>query len=144
MDASRTVAVDGRPVTSDYTPDEIRQATKAFKKHTSIGCDNVCFRFIRMLPDQALESLGSILTVVKRLILPPLQILNNLMATIPKRAGGTRTIAVAATFYRLPNFRHAEVHSKSYPGGGYRYYKYVTASHPGVESRLRQKTVTRK
>ena len=60
MDANGTVTIDGRQVPSDYTPEEIRSATKAFKRHTSIGSDNVCFQFIRRLPDPVLESLGSI------------------------------------------------------------------------------------
>ena len=95
------VIVDGKPIVSEYTPDEIRQATKAFKKHTSIGSDNLCFQFVRRLPDVALESLGSIMTVSKKLILPPLQMLQNMMAAIPKKTGDTRTIAIASTLYRL-------------------------------------------
>ena len=53
------------------------------------------------MPDAALYSLGKILSHVQNSAIPPAQVLTNIMATLPKKDGGARTVAVAATLYRL-------------------------------------------
>ena len=53
------------------------------------------------MPDAALYSLGKILSQMQNSAIPPAQVLTNIMATLPKKDGGTRTVAVAATLYRL-------------------------------------------
>ena len=85
----------------DYEPDELRKAASGFKGNTSIGGDGWTFKEIMAMPDIVLKKLGHILADCKREIAMPLQTYLNIMASIPKKTGGSRTVAVASTFYRL-------------------------------------------
>ena len=53
------------------------------------------------MPDPILESLAGILCEVRDSTTPPLQAMTNIMASIPKKGGGSRTVAIASTIYRL-------------------------------------------
>ena len=53
------------------------------------------------MPEPILETLALILTDMRNGSVPPLQALTNLMASIPKKDGGSRTVAIASTIYRL-------------------------------------------
>ena len=84
-----------------YKPDEIRRAARRFKTKTATGTDHWTFDEIIIMPDAVLISLGHLLTDIQFSGTPPLQMMQNIMATLPKKCGGTRTVAVAATLYRL-------------------------------------------
>ena len=43
---------------------------------------------------------GILLAVIKHTSPPPLQMLLNCLAILPKKTGDTRTVAIAATLYR--------------------------------------------
>ena len=53
------------------------------------------------MPDPVLQALGDLLGDIQHSGVPPLQMMTNIMATLPKKCGGTRTVAIAATLYRL-------------------------------------------
>ena len=53
------------------------------------------------MPDPVLTSLGQLLSDIQHSGTPPLQMMQNTMATLPKKCGGARTVAIAATLYRL-------------------------------------------
>ena len=53
------------------------------------------------MPDEVLKTLGAILGEVRRSAVPALQMMTNIMATLPKKCGGPRTVAIASTLYRL-------------------------------------------
>ena len=53
------------------------------------------------MPDPVLHKLSELLQKVKRDLAMPVQVHLNLMASIGKKTGGSRTVAVAATLYRL-------------------------------------------
>ena len=73
----------------------------SFKRGTAIGNDHWPFRLMALLPDEALNTLGSLLTAIKDWLAPPLQTLCNNLARLPKKTGGDRTIAIATSIYRL-------------------------------------------
>ena len=53
------------------------------------------------MPNIVLTELGKLLSDVQFQAIPPLQAMTNIMATLPKKYGGTRTVAIASTVYRL-------------------------------------------
>lgn len=85
----------------DYTPEEIRWATKAFKANTAIGVDGWNFKDIGAMPQTVLTELGKILGQMKRSFCAPVRLYLNLMASLPKKTGGVRTVAILPTLYRL-------------------------------------------
>ncbi len=74
---------------------------RSFKPTTSIGNDHWKFRILVLLPDDILESFGSLLVAVRDLLAPPLQTMCNNLTRLPKKTGGDRTVAVASSFYRI-------------------------------------------
>lgn len=54
-----------------------------------------------MMPGPALEILGELLSETQHDAIPPLQVLTNLMATLPQKGWVVHTIAIATSFYRL-------------------------------------------
>lgn len=85
-----------------FSPEQIRRAAKKFKRKTSTGVDHWTFTEILLMPDPVLLSLGTLLSNIQHSGRPPLQNMTTIMATLPKKCGGTRTVAIAATLYRLP------------------------------------------
>ena len=83
------------------TAERIRRAAKSFKEGTSTGVDNWMISEIPLMPDVVLESLGHLLSDIQDQAIPPLQAFTNIMATLPKKDGGSRTVAIASTIYRL-------------------------------------------
>ena len=71
------------------------------RKPPSTGTDHWTFTDIILMPDAVLTSLGKVLSDIQHSATPPLQMMQNLMATLPNKCGGTRTVAIAATLYRL-------------------------------------------
>ena len=84
-----------------YPPEVIRSAAKRFKRKTSTGTDHWTFSEILLMPDPVLTSLGQLLSDIQHSGTPPLQMMQTILATLPKKCGGTRTVAIAATLYRL-------------------------------------------
>jgi hypothetical protein len=84
-----------------FTAEEIRSAAKRFKPCTSIGADGWSFRHIQCMPAPVLEDLGAVLWKAKTKMICPIQVYLNLLASLPKKTGDTRTVAIMASFYRL-------------------------------------------
>ena len=84
-----------------YKPEAIRKAARSFKNGTSTGVDHWTLAEIALMPDQVLRSLGDLLADIQNDSIPPLQALTNIMATLPKKDGGARTVAIATTIYRI-------------------------------------------
>ena len=85
----------------DLSPAAIRKACKRFPGKTAIGLDSWTFKELEGLPDQALEELGELMrSCVADLALPGGAMVNR-MVLLGKKAGGSRTIAIMTTLYRL-------------------------------------------
>ena len=94
--------VESSPLSRNtYSPEAIRKAAGSFKRGTSTGTDNWMLAEITLMPDVVLRPLGELLADIQNDAVPPLQALSNIMATLPKKDGGTRTVAIATTIYRL-------------------------------------------
>ncbi len=87
--------------TLDLSPSNIRRACKTFPSKTAVGCDNVFFSDIASLPDVALIALSTCLRQCVSTLALPVQTLLQLMVLLGKKSGGSRTIAILTTFYRL-------------------------------------------
>ena len=85
----------------EFTPEQIRKVATRFKRNTSTGTDHWKINDIILMPDPVLKTLGDLLSEIQHTAVPPLQMMNNIMATLPKKSGGTRTVAIAATLYRI-------------------------------------------
>ena len=85
----------------DLSSANIRQTARAFPKKTAIGLDNIFFTDIALLPDNAINALGSILKQCLCSLALLVQTLLQLMVMLGKKNGGSRTIAILSTFYRL-------------------------------------------
>ena len=59
------------------------------------------FREIAAMPDVVLQHLGKLLQKCRNDIAMPIQTYINLMASIPKKTGGSRCVAVSTTLYML-------------------------------------------
>ena len=78
----------------------IRTALRMFSESTATGCDHLQLRRMARLPDIALEQLGSLFRQSLATLTIPMQELLNIMCLLGKKAGGSRTIAIMASFYR--------------------------------------------
>ncbi len=84
-----------------FSPRAIRSACGTFAKDTAIGVDGGTFKAIREMPDNALIDLGAIVhCIVAKIALPPSTLLN-ILGLLGKKGGGSRTIAIMASLYRL-------------------------------------------
>lgn len=79
----------------------MRKAARSFDGNTSIGTDLWTFKEIAAMPDKVLEELERILKKVRKELAMPLQTHLSMMAIIPKKTGGSRTVAISSTFDRL-------------------------------------------
>ena len=75
-------------------------ALNIFSNSSAIGCDNLHLRRLAELPDVALEHLGMLFKQSVATLTVPLQDLLNVMVLLGKKAGGSRTIVIMASFYR--------------------------------------------
>ena len=94
-------AKSGTAQRKQFIPQQVRDAAASFQNDTAIGVDNWSFRDIASMPDVILHTLAELLSRVQFDAIPPLQMLTNVMATLPKKDGGVRTVAIASTIYRL-------------------------------------------
>ncbi len=85
----------------DLGPRAIRKALQTFKKRTAIGADGIAFMIMEALPDCALAALGSIIRSCLAKLVLPRQALVNVMALLGKKSGGSRTVAIMPSIYRL-------------------------------------------
>ena len=53
------------------------------------------------MPNIVLAELGKLLSDIQFQAIPPMQAMTHIMAALPKKDGGTRTVAIASTVYRL-------------------------------------------
>ena len=88
-------------VRKTFTAEGIRTAARNFRRNTSIGTDSWTLTELIKMPEVALTELGKLLSDIQFQAIPPLQAMTNIMATLPKKDGGTRTVAIASTVYRL-------------------------------------------
>ena len=88
-------------IESYFTAERIRKVAGQFKKNTAIGVDQVAFVDVADAPDQALAELAEIFREAARTMSLPTYSLISAMTTLGKKAGGSRCIAVASSFYRL-------------------------------------------
>ena len=79
----------------------IRKACLSFPSKTPIGLDQHAFRDIALLLDKALGSLGEIIRQCFVKLAIPTQSLLQLLVLLGKKNGGSRTIAILHTTYRL-------------------------------------------
>ena len=80
---------------------DIRKACLSFPSKTAIGLDQHAFTNIANLPDNALDSLGEIIRQCFVKLAIPTQSLLQLLVLLGKKNGGSRTIAILHTTYRL-------------------------------------------
>ena len=59
------------------------------------------FKYFQAMPDIIFEEFGKMMLTYRRTMVMPLQTYHNVMATLPKKAGGVRTVAITTTIYRL-------------------------------------------
>ena len=78
----------------------IRVALKMFSDSTAIGCDALQLRRMANLPNDALEQLGCLSKQSLATLTIPMQDLLNVLCLLGKKSGGSRTIAIMASFYR--------------------------------------------
>ena len=83
------------------TAEEIRSASKAFKRRTAQTYDGFHVRQFRMMSDDGLEALADIFTAIELLGNMPSQLTLTTMPSLPKLAGGYRLIGIMSSVYRL-------------------------------------------
>ena len=83
------------------TVKHVRAVAKGFGDGTSIGSDNTRFSEIAMLPDEGISELIAIMKKIVDEVALPGQSLVHVMALLGKKTGGSRTIAICPTIYRL-------------------------------------------
>ncbi len=78
-----------------------RQAAKSFKKNTTIGIDGQEFDAIVRASEHSREHLAAICRKAVETLAWPLHVLLVIMSLLGKKSGGSRTVAIIATFARL-------------------------------------------
>ncbi len=91
----------GRAATT-LNADTLQRVARTFAKGTSIGADAQAFHEVADATHEARDELAEIMRTSIRELVWPVQSLLVLMGLLGKKAGGTRTIAIIATFGRLP------------------------------------------
>ncbi len=81
--------------------DFLKRLAESFSRNTAIGADAQAFTDIAMASEEALTELAEIMVQVIKAVAWPLQSLMVVMGLLGKKSGGTRTIAIMATFARL-------------------------------------------
>ena len=85
----------------DLSATSIRKACLSFPSKSAIGLDQHAFKDIALLPDNALGSLGEIIRQCFVKLAIPTQSLLQLLVLLGEKNGGSRTIAILHTTYRL-------------------------------------------
>ena len=85
----------------DLNAASVRKACFSFPSKTAIGLDQHAFKDVALLPDNALGSLGEIVRQCFVKLEIPTRSLLQLLVLLGKKNGGSRTIAILHTAYRL-------------------------------------------
>ena len=85
----------------DLSAASVRKACLSFPSKTAIGLDQHAFKDIALLPDKALGSLGEIFRQCLVKLAIPTQSLLQLLVLLGQKNGGSRTVAILHTTYRL-------------------------------------------
>ena len=83
------------------TPNLVRKVAGQFRKNTSIGVDATAFDDVTEASDESVEELCQIMRKTVEQLALPMQALLVIISLIGKKLGGTRGVAVCASFYRL-------------------------------------------
>ena len=86
-----------------FTPEAFRDAARSYPVKKGMGVDFWTTDVFRPLPLPCVEPLSNVLSDAFAVLQWPVQMLLNLMALIPKAAGGERSIAKTPLLYRLFN-----------------------------------------
>ncbi len=86
---------------TDVVPAKVREISRQFRKGTSIGSDFIGFQDVQESSEESLQELCRIMQECIRNLVLPIQALLVLGSLLGKKLGGTRCIAICATFYRL-------------------------------------------
>ena len=86
-----------------FTVEDLLSAAKSYPDKKAMGIDFWRTAVFRVLPPEALQSLANVVDSSFKILQWPVQMLLNLMALIPKTAGGERPIAKTPLLYRLSN-----------------------------------------
>ena len=117
-----------------FSPAAIRSAVGAFRKNTATGADLVGMTFLSELPDAALRGLQAVYTETAMKLALPAQQLVAMIALIPKKVAGWRSIAVCPSHYRVlmamlaPSLREWDRQAVTMQGGA------VDTAAPGVHA----------
>lgn len=87
--------------TGPFTGEAIRAAAARFRKATAIGLDGQEFAAIAEATPESLDELGRVFSSIARSLAWPLQTYVVKLGALAKKAGGTRTVAILVTCYRL-------------------------------------------
>ena len=93
----------------DSGAENVRKACLSFPSKTAIGLDQHEFKDTALLPDNTLDSLGEIVRQCLVKLAIPTPSLLQLLVLLGKKHGGSRTIAILHTTYRL-TMRLVSVH----------------------------------
>ena len=93
-----------------YEAKDIRRIILSTNVAKGYGADQVSAGFLRYLPDEAYEEIKDLFHQMDTLILPPLQMVQTIIALIAKPDGGERPIGLLSFLYRVyMNFHRVEV-----------------------------------
>ena len=74
---------------------------RRYPKNTAVGGDAISMKDIEALPDEALKDMDELFASMACLVAWPVQMLSSFLALLPKKQGGTRTIAILFSLARL-------------------------------------------
>ena len=80
---------------------EIRNLTHCLKDNRGLGCDHWAPLEWQALPDEGIDALRDLIETIEQRVAMPIQVLNNIVALIPKPKGGDRPICLASLIYVL-------------------------------------------
>ena len=89
------------PYAPTYTAQDIKRIIHATNIAKGYGADQVSAGFLRYLPDEAYEEIAALFRAMDALILPPLQMMQTIIALIGKPDGGERPIGLLSFLYRV-------------------------------------------
>ena len=85
----------------EIKPDAVRRASKCFPSESATAFDGWAFGLVASLPDEALEDLGRMMQDSIENLTLPLQSLIQIIALLGKKKGGSRPIAILASYYGI-------------------------------------------
>ena len=98
---ARALALEEVEVLDPLQPAQLRQAAATFRRDTALGTDWIAPDEILQMPMEGWEELAGLYSACERAVSMPLQVVVNLMATLPKPAGGERQVACMGFLVRL-------------------------------------------